>query len=103
MANDLTNEAIMRAWGIGSGPSKRRSLVNKVIREQFAGGGQLLDAMEFFHQLLTSLSSERRTGDMCIDRLHDLAQLGHDRLVDIRDAMAAAVLAKAESDLPGSD
>ena len=63
-----------------------REAINRAIRAELAGGNEALDALELFHKIV------QRTGDLEADgKTPTIAQVAHDRLVTIVDAMEAEI------------
>lgn len=73
---------------------KTRQVVNRAIREEITGGGECLDAMEHFTEMLNSLHSSRRQDVPNIQQMIDIVGVALDRLNGIRDAMGDEILGR---------
>ncbi len=63
-----------------------REAINRAIRAELAGGDEVLDAIELFHKIVS------RAGEWEADgRTPTIAQVAHDRLSMIANAMEAEI------------
>jgi len=61
---------------------KARQAINAAIRAELPGGEETLDALELFHKIVL------RVGELeADDKTPTIAQVAHDRLAEIADAM----------------
>lgn len=86
-----TIKALRELYGMSKN-SDQRQVVNRAIRETIPGGNECLDALDHFAKLHRSLQSERRANVANMQQMVDLVGVTLDRLHEIRDAMAVAVL-----------
>lgn len=64
----------------------QRAAVNKAIRAELAGGNEVLDSLELFHKIVLRVGEHERD---C--KTPTIAQVAHDRLSAIADAMEAEI------------
>jgi hypothetical protein len=65
---------------------RSRGAINRAIRDELAGGNELLDALELFHKIVLRLGEYEDDG-----KTPTVAQVAHDRLCGIANAMEAEI------------
>jgi hypothetical protein len=75
---------LRRKYGKTSGSA--REAINRAIRAELAGGNEALDGLELFHKIVLRLGEFEADG-----RTPTLAQVAHDRLAGIANALEAEI------------